>query len=124
MKLTALTAIMLVATPFATQAHDMASTVPFVVGDNATVVYVFPTSPQTFVPVSGLPSFLMAPGAPPPQFATEVIYAMPQPAIALPVGAGPIVDCSDFVGEVAIAGPDTFGLDLDGDGVGCEPEDR
>jgi hypothetical protein len=124
MKLTALTAIMLMATPFTAQAHDLASTLPLVVGDNATVVYVFPTSPQTFVPVSGLPSFLVAPGAPPPQFATEVIYAMPQPAVTLPASAGPTVDCSDFTGEVAIAGPDTFGFDRDGDGLGCEPEDR
>jgi hypothetical protein len=34
------------------------------------------------------------------------------------------VDCSNFSGEVRIAGPDRFDLDKDGDGIGCEKEDR
>lgn len=109
-------------------AQDSAPTV--VAGGDATIVYVFPTSPQTFVPVAGLPSFLVMPGAELPPVATQVVYSIPRPASIANVGvsaAGPLearLDCSDFVGVVTIAGPDRFHLDKDGDGVGCEPEDR
>lgn len=92
-------------------------------GGNTTVVYVFPTSPQTFVPIAGLPSFLAMPGAELPAIATQVVYTTPSPA--LPAGTTIAdLDCSNFIGEVTISGPDRYGLDKDGDGIGCEPEDR
>jgi hypothetical protein len=31
-------------------------------------------------------------------------------------------DSPDYVGEVRVVGVDRFGLDADGDGVGCEQE--
>lgn len=103
-----------------------------VAGGNATIVYVFPTSPQTFVPVAGLPSFLVMPGADTPAVATQVVYTVPQPTVPVRINSAtttvtdaPVkIDCSDFVGTVTIAGPDRFHLDKDGDGIGCEPEDR
>ncbi len=109
------------AIPFAAEAAE-----PTVISAGpTTLVYVFPTSPQTFVPVEGLPSFLVMPGADVPAVATQVVYSVPQPTPALrPVGSIADLDCSNFVGEVVIAGPDRFNLDKDGDGIGCEPEDR
>ena len=100
-----------------------------VAGGDTTIVYVFPTSPQTFIPVARLPSFLVMPGAEIPAIATEVVYTVPQPAVAATttLAAANMVadlDCGNFIGTVTIAGPDRFGLDKDGDGIGCEPEDR
>lgn len=105
-----------------------------VTGGDTTVVYVFPTSPQTFVPIAGLPSFLAMPGAPVPAVATQVVYTTPGPlapvkavgttTIAPTTATAVDIDCSNFVGTVTIAGPDRFHLDKDGDGIGCEPEDR
>ena len=95
---------------------------PIVTGGTTTVVYVFPTSPQTFVPVAGLPSFLVMPGAPIPAVATEVVYSAPGPVPATLTTVN--VDCRNFAGVVTIAGSDIFNLDRDGDGIGCEPEDR
>jgi hypothetical protein len=112
----------LVALPGISAAAE-ASTI--VAGGNATVVYVFPTSPQTFVPVAGLPSFLVMPGAPAPAVATQVVYSVARPAAAVRLGAAIAdLDCSNFVGTVIISGPDRYNLDRDGDGIGCEPEDR
>jgi hypothetical protein len=93
-----------------------------VTGGTTTIVYVFPTSPQTFVPVAGLPSFLVMPGAPIPAVATEIVYSAPGPVPATLTSVN--VDCRNFTGVVTIAGADTFNLDRDGDGIGCEPEDR
>ena len=93
-------------------------------GGDTTLVYVFPTSPQTFVPVQGLPSFLVMPGGDVPAIATQVVYTVPQPVPAPGGGAIADFDCSNFVGTVTISGPDRFDLDKDGDGIGCEPEDR
>ncbi len=90
------------------------------------VVYVYPTSPSTFVPFAGLPSFLFQPGAPLPEIGTYVVHAVPVPAIAsypLVIAAGD-VDCAELPGPVQVLPPDTFDLDEDGDGIGCEPEDR
>jgi len=105
-----------------------------VTGGDTTVVYVFPTSPQTFVPIAGLPSFLAMPGAPVPAVATQVVYTTPAPiapmkavattTIAPTTPSAVDLDCSNFVGTVTISGPDRFHLDKDGDGIGCEPEDR
>ena len=111
-------------TALATQsaiAQDGPSTV--VSAGDTTVVYVFPTSPQTFVPVAGLPSFLVMPGADLPAIATQVVYSVPRPAVMANTAITDL-DCTNFVGEVTISGPDRFGLDKDGDGIGCEPEDR
>lgn len=131
MKLPKPVAIFLVAiaTPVIAQ-DDVSATI--VAANDATIVYVFPTSPQTFVPIAGLPSFLAMPGAPVPAIATQVVYTAPQPAelhsSASIVSPGtvlaPVLDCSSFVGVVRLVGPDRFNLDHDGDGVGCEPEDR
>ncbi len=95
-----------------------------------TVVYVYPTSPSTFVPVVGLPSFLVMPGAPLPEVATQVTTTVALPAAPVAV-AGPLpaavsgdLDCSLFAGIVIAPAPDPYGLDRDGDGIGCEPEDR
>src|SRR5688572_21406728 len=55
------------------------------------VVYVYPTSPSTFVPMAGLPSFLFQPGAPLPEIGAYVVHAVPVPAVAsypLVVAAG------------------------------------
>ena len=97
-------------------------------GGDTTIVYVFPTSPQSFVPVAGLPSFLVMPGAQIPAVATEVVYTVPQPTVATTTVATAStvadLDCANFIGIVTISGPDRFGLDKDGDGIGCEPEDR
>lgn len=93
-------------------------------GGDTTLVYVFPTSPQTFVPVQGLPSFLVMPGGDVPAVATQVVYTVPQPVPAAGTGTIADFDCSNFVGTVTISGPDRFDLDKDGDGIGCEPEDR
>jgi hypothetical protein len=93
-------------------------------GGDTTVVYVFPTSPQTFVPVAGLPSFLVMPGADSPPVATQVVYTTTRPVPSSPIGSVSDLDCSNFIGTVTISGPDRFGLDKDGDGIGCEPEDR
>jgi hypothetical protein len=90
------------------------------------VVYVYPTSPSTFVPFAGLPSFLFQPGAPLPEIGTYVVHAVPVPAVAsypLVIAAGDI-DCDQLPGPVQVLPPDTFDLDKDGDGIGCEPEDR
>jgi hypothetical protein len=95
-----------------------------VTGGNTTIVYVFPTSPQTFVPVAGLPSFLVMPGADVPPIATQVVYSTSVPATSTQLVASVDVDCSNFTGIVTISGPDMFNLDKDGDGIGCEPEDR
>ena len=92
----------------------------------AQVVYVYPTSPSTFVPMAGLPSFLFQPGAPLPTIGTYVVHAVPVPALAsypLVIAAGDI-DCAQLPGPVQVLPPDTFDLDKDGDGIGCEPEDR
>lgn len=97
---------------------------PIVAGGDTTIVYVFPTSPQTFVPIAGLPSFLAMPGAEIPAIPTQVVYTTPAPVAAAELVASVDVDCSNFAGTVTIAGPDTFDLDKDGDGIGCEPEDR
>ncbi len=105
-----------------TQASGAEPTV--VSGGDTTLVYVFPTSPQTFVPVQGLPSFLVIPGANAPAIATQVVYTVPQPSVGAGTGAVADLDCSNFVGTVTISGPDIYNLDKDGDGVGCEPEDR
>jgi hypothetical protein len=109
------------ATPHAL-AEDLVAA-PLVTGGATTIIYVFPTSPQTFVPVAGLPSFLVMPGAPVPAVATEVVYSTPGPVPSTAV-ASVKVDCRNFGGVVTIAGPDVFNLDKDNDGVGCEPEDR
>ncbi len=90
------------------------------------MVYVYPTSPSTFVPMAGLPSFLFMPGAPLPEIGTYVVHAVPVPAVAsmpIVVAAGDI-DCDQLPGPVQVLPPDTFDLDKDGDGIGCEPEDR
>lgn len=113
-------------TPVLSPAAEPATVVS---GGDTTIVYVFPTSPQTFVPVARLPSFLVMPGAEVPAITTEVVYTVPQPAVAATntVAAASTVadlDCDNFIGTVTIAGPDRFGLDRDGDGIGCEPEDR
>lgn len=100
-----------------------------------TVVYVYPTSPQTFVPVEGLASFAVMPGAPLPQVATQVVHsatlpalaAVPLPAIVAPVTpvvAAADIDCAHFEGAVRVVAPDVYNLDDDGDGIGCEPEER
>ena len=94
-----------------------------------TVVYVFPTSPATFIPVAGLPSFLVMPGAVVPRVATQVVYTAPAPAVvATPVVAAAAVpakvDCSAFSATVMVVAPDIYGLDEDGDGIGCEPAER
>lgn len=94
-----------------------------VTGGDTTIVYVFPTSPQSFAPIEGLPSFVMMPGADAPQVATQVIYTTPAPVVRNLL-ASIDVDCSNFKGTVTISGPDTFGLDRDGDGIGCETEER
>lgn len=109
------------ATPAAAQD---ATSQPIVAGGDTTIVYVFPTSPQAFAPVVGLPSFLMMPGADAPQVATQVIYSTPAPVSSTPLAAAVEVDCSNFPGSVTISGPDAFDLDKDGDGIGCEPEER
>ena len=90
------------------------------------VIYVYPTSPSTFVPMAGLPSFLFMPGAPLPEIGTYVVHAVPVPAVTstpVVVAAGDI-DCAQLPGVVQVLPPDTFDLDKDGDGIGCEPEDR
>jgi hypothetical protein len=90
------------------------------------MVYVYPTSPSTFVPMAGLPSFLFMPGAPLPEIGTYVVHAVPVPAVAsmpIVVAAGDI-DCDQLPGPVQVLPPDRFDLDKDGDGIGCEPEDR
>lgn len=94
-----------------------------VTGGDTTIVYVFPTSPQSFAPIEGLPSFVMMPGADAPQVATQVIYTTPAPVVRKLL-ASIDVDCSNFKGTVTISGPDRFGLDRDGDGIGCETEER
>ena len=129
MKRTALVAAALTALSFMPPPGNAAEPVTVVSGGDTTIVYVFPTSPQSFVPVTGLPSFLVMPGADIPAVATEVVYTVPQPAVATTttVAAASMVadlDCSNFIGSVTISGPDRFGLDKDGDGIGCEPEDR
>ena len=119
--LTALVATTFITVPVVAQE---AAPSPVVVGGDTTIVYVFPTTPQTFVPVATLPSFLVMPGAEVPTVATQVIYTKPGPAAPASVDSIVDVDCSNFTGVVKIAGPDTFNLDDDGDRVGCEPEDR
>ena len=97
---------------------------PVIAAGDATVVYVFATSPQAFVPVAGLPSFLLMPGAEPPPVATQVVYTVPQPVAPTHLTTKIDVDCSNFSGPVTISGPDRFGLDKNGNGIGCELEDR
>jgi hypothetical protein len=118
----ALALVALVAMPAA--AEDVVTTAPIVTGGGTTIVYVFPTSPQKFVPIDGLPSFLAMPGSPLPAVATQVVYTAPQPVAPATLVSSLDVDCSNFSGEVRIAGPDRFDLDKDGDGIGCEKEDR
>lgn len=93
-----------------------------------TVVYVFPTSPQSFVPLAGLPSFLIMRGAPLPRVATQVSYSVVVPAVAAPALGAPLVpgdlDCAQLPGPVLAPPPDPYKLDRDGDGIGCAPEDR
>jgi hypothetical protein len=105
-------------------AEDKLTTI--VAAGDTTIVYVFPTSPQTFVPVAGLPSFLVMPGAEVPAVATQVVYTVPGPTTSVGATAATVasLDCTDFVGPVSISGLDRFHLDKDGDGIGCEPEDR
>ena len=99
---------------------------------DATVVYVFPTSPQTFVPIAGLPSFLAMPGAELPAVATQVVYSATTPLLPAPskvitegdIAQPTVLICGDFIGTVRVTKPDRFHLDGDGDGIGCEPEDR
>jgi hypothetical protein len=105
-------------------AEDVVATAPIVTGGDTTIVYVFPTSPQKFAPIDGLPSFLAMPGSPLPAVATQVVYTAPQPVPPAALVSGLDVDCSNFSGEVRIAGPDRFDLDKDGDGIGCGKEDR
>ena len=50
--------------------------------DKTTIVYVYPTSPAAFVPVVGLPSFLMMPGAPLPEVPAYVVRTTVVPAMA------------------------------------------
>jgi hypothetical protein len=131
LSLVAATLAAVCATPPVLAASDSTTVVT---GGDTTVVYVFPTSPQTFVPIAGLPSFLAMPGAPVPAVATEVVYTTPGPvapvkavattSIAPTMPSAVDLDCSNFVGTVTISGPDRFHLDKDGDGIGCEPEDR
>jgi hypothetical protein len=111
-------------------AEDVPTTI--IAGGDASIIYVFPTSPQSFIPVAGLPSFLVMPGAEVPAIATQVVYTVPRPAplvrasatTTTAVSVAAMFDCSNFVGVVTIAGPDRFHLDKDGDSIGCEPEDR
>jgi len=89
-----------------------------------TAIYVYPTSPQTFVPVVGLPSFVIQPGAPVPEVATHVVHSVAVPHWAerrRPLGD---LDCSNFDGPVHVIPPDVNHLDPDGDGLGCEPHER
>ena len=104
----------------AATAHDVTPTI--VAQGDTTIAYIFPTSPQSFIPIRSLPSFLAMPGADLPPVATEVIYSVPLPASL--VHATSDVDCRHFSGTVRVAGKDIFNLDRDGDGIGCEPEDR
>ena len=82
--------------------------------DGITIVYVYATSPSTFVTVAGLPSFLVMPGAPLPTVATQVVYTVPVPVLpALPVtvfSTGDL-DCSHFSGTVIVGPNDPHGLD-------------
>jgi hypothetical protein len=102
-------------------AEEIRST-PIVSGGDVTVVNVFPTSPQAFVPVTGLPSYLVMPGSAPLSVATEVIYTNTVPADSVQRAAGIDVNCANFNGTVQISGPDVFSLDKDGDGIGCGRE--
>jgi hypothetical protein len=124
-KLLAATLALVCAAPALSRAAEPTTVVA---GGDTTIVYVFATSPQTFVPVAGLPSFLVMPGADLPPVATEVVYTVPRPSLATSTVAAAStiadVDCANFVGIVTISGPDRFNLDRDGDGLGCEPEDR
>ena len=87
-----------------------------------TVVYVYPTSPQTFVPVASLPSYLVQPGAPLPQIANFVVQSVPIPVLAgTPVAAAADLDCSDLNGPVFVGAADPHHLDRNGNGIGCEP---
>jgi hypothetical protein len=97
---------------------------PIVSGGDVTVVNVFPTSPQAFIPVTGLPSYLVMPGSQPLSVATEVIYTTTAPATSVERVRQVDVNCANFDGEVHISGADVFGLDEDSDGIGCESEDR
>lgn len=114
-------ALTLLAGTGAVAAHEVSPTI--VSSGDTTVAYVFPTSPQSFVPIRSLPSFMAMPGAEMPLVATQVVYSMPVPD-TLVRAPGLDVDCSHFAGTVAVAGDDVFNLDRDGDGIGCEPEDR
>ena len=97
---------------------------PIVSGGDVTIVNVFPTSPQSFAPVTGLPSYLAMPGSAPLAVATEVIYTTTGPAALTQHATGVEVNCANFSGTVQISGSDIFDLDEDGDGVGCEPDER
>lgn len=91
---------------------------------STTAIYVYPTSPQAFVPVVGLPSFVVQPGAPVPEIATYVVHSVSVPHWAerqRPLGD---LDCSNFDGPVRVVPPDVNQLDVDGDGLGCEPHER
>lgn len=129
MKRTTVIAAAIIAACFAPPLSQGAEPATVVSGGDTTIVYVFPTSPQSFVPVASLPSFLVMPGAEIPAVATEVVYTVPQPMVATTTTVASAstmsdLDCTNFIGIVTISGPDRFGLDKDGDGIGCEPEDR
>ena len=90
-----------------------------------TVVYVYPTTPQAFVPVASLPSFLVQPGAPLPEIQNFVVQSVPVPVLAgSPVAAAADLDCSDLTGPVFVGASDPHHLDKTGNGIGCEPADR
>src|SRR5215218_10061825 len=106
MKTAAVIATALAAASFAPVPSQAAEPATVVSGGDTTIVYVFPTSPQSFVPVASLPSFLVMPGAQIPAIATEVVYTVPQPAVATTTVATAStvadLDCANFIGVVTI----------------------
>lgn len=108
----------------AAPAADAALAPPALEPTATTAIYVYPTSPSTFVPVVGLPSFVVQPGAPVPEVATYVVHSVVVPHWAerqRPLGD---LDCSNFDGTVRVIPPDVNHLDPDGNGIGCEPHER
>jgi hypothetical protein len=115
-----------------TTTHRAATTAPVTTTRPATTVTV--AAPPTVPPVTAPPTTVTPPtvAAPPPP-------SPPPPTAAPRGGAGchpsytpcvPItsdVDCAGgsgngpaYVGRVTVIGPDEYGLDRDGDGIGCE----